>query len=112
MNKVVLIGRLTADAKYFPMVDIERGCIRFNLAVKKNYMIQKEIEDAYFISVVYWLNHGERLCQYLSKGKMISVSGKVISRSFEDSQGIRKFVTEIEADNIQFIPNSSRQAIS
>lgn len=112
MNKVVLIGRLTSDAKYYPMEEEKRACIRFRLAVKKDYFDKKDGEDAYFISVAYWLGNGENLCQYLSKGRMISVSGKIITRSFEGKEGNKKYVTEIEADHIQLLTSSRRQAIS
>lgn len=111
MNKVVLIGRLTADAKYYPLEDMERGCIRFRLAVKKDYFSQKDGEDAYFISVAYWIRNGERLCQYLSKGRMISVSGKIITRSFQGNNGSKRYVTEIEADGIQLLTSSKREVI-
>jgi|BioPla2DNA2_1021312.scaffolds.fasta_scaffold189818_1 single-strand DNA-binding protein len=111
MNKVVLIGRLTADAKYYPMEEQERGCIRFRLAVKKDYFNQKDGEDAYFISVAYWLRNGERLCQYLNKGKMVCVSGKIITKSFEGKDGTRKYITEIEAEDLQLLASSRKQAI-
>ncbi|MBC2582117.1 single-stranded DNA-binding protein [Clostridium sp. DJ247] len=103
MNKVMLIGRLTKDAEIVKLENSDRGVIKFTVAVNKNIPNKDKENAADFISVAYWSNYGDKIQPYLTKGKLIGVSGKISTRSYVANDGIKKYITQVEADNIQFL---------
>ena len=111
MNKVVLIGRLTKDADFMQLDDGTRGVIKFILAVNRNFSNKNGEKDADFISVVYWSNHADKISPHLTKGKLIGVSGKIITRSYTEESGNKKYITQVEADGIQFLDSKKESAV-
>lgn len=111
MNRVMLIGNLVAEAKFIQLQDSTRGGLRFRLAVNKEYLNKSGERKADFIDVIYWTNYGEKLLPYLTKGKLIGVSGRVITRSYVRGDGTKKYVTEIEAENIDFLESRNQNAM-
>ncbi|TDT56483.1 single-stranded DNA-binding protein [Fonticella tunisiensis] len=107
MNKVVLIGRLVKDAEVKNVGDDGKSVLNFTMAVQRDYINSKSERESDFIPIVYWHKSAEKLKQYLTKGRMISVSGRIRVRSFEGREGGKKYVTEILADEIKFL--SSRK---
>lgn len=105
MNKVIMIGRLTKDAELVQLESSTRGIVKFVLAVNRKFSKKNGEKEADFISVVYWSNYGDKIQPYLLKGKLIGVSGKITTRSYTGNDGMKKYVTEVEADNIQFLDN-------
>ena len=98
MNKVILIGNLTRD----PEINITSSDItncKFTLAVTRNY--NKRETD--FFTIVCWRGLAENCGKYLRKGSKVGVSGSIQNRSYEGSDGIRRFTTEIVADEVQFL---------
>ncbi len=106
-NRVVLLGRLAADPE-LRFTPSGAGVCNFTLAVDGNYNRETRGMDATFIKVVVW-NRGEnklaeRCGEYLAKGRMALVEGKLISRSYEAKDGSgKRYVTEVVADNIRFV---------
>lgn len=111
MNKVILIGRLTRDAEVKQIENSERAVIRFTLAVRRDYSNKDRETETDFIPVVYWTNYAEKLYPYLVKGKLISVSGKLTVRNYISNDGIKKYVTEVEIDNIQFLGSKNERIV-
>lgn len=105
LNKVMLIGNLVKDAKYVQMKDNIRSVIRFTLAVDKEYLNKEGKKEADFIDVAYWTNYADKLNPYLVKGKKLCVTGRLITRSYFKEDGTKKYVIEVEADNIDFLGN-------
>jgi single-strand DNA-binding protein len=103
LNKVVIIGRLTKDAEFFQPENSTRGALKFILAVNRRFTSKNGEKEADFISVIHWSNYGDRIHSYLTKVRLIGVSGKIITRSYTSAEGIKKYVTEVEADSIQFL---------
>ena len=103
-NKVFLIGNLTRDpeVKYTPQ---GTAVARLGLAVNRQYKgsdgeLKKEVN---FFTVVVWGRQGENCGKFLTKGRSVHVEGRLQTRSYETQDGQKRNVTEIVADNVQFL---------
>jgi single-strand DNA-binding protein len=103
MNKVILIGRLTKDPelRYTPANGV--AVATFTLAVNRPFANQQGEREADFIPVVVWRKQAENCANYLNKGSQAAVEGRIQVRSYEDREGQRRWVTEVVADNVQFL---------
>jgi single-strand DNA-binding protein len=101
LNRIILIGRLTRDPemKYTPQ---GIAVTKFSLAVDRKY--SKGETD--FIDVVTWRGLAEKVAQYLSKGRMAAVEGRLQIRSY-DRDGQKRRVTEVIADDVRFLERAS-----
>ncbi|NLB21138.1 MAG: single-stranded DNA-binding protein [Clostridium sp.] len=102
MNKVVLIGRLTKDPelKYTP--GSGTAVTTITLAVDRRFSKDGQ-READFIPVVIWGKSAESTAQYMGKGKLLGVSGRIQTRSYEAKDGGRRYVTEVVAEEIKFL---------
>ncbi|HCW73320.1 MAG TPA: single-stranded DNA-binding protein [Clostridiaceae bacterium] len=102
MNKVVLIGRLTKDPelKYTP--GNGTAVTTVTLAVDRRYS-KDEKKEADFIPVVIWGKSAESTAQYMRKGLLMGVSGRIQTRSYEAKDGGKRYVTEVVAEEIKFL---------
>lgn len=102
LNRVVLIGRLTKDPelRYTPS---GVAVATFTLAVDRNFKNSNGERDTDFIPCVVYRQLAELCANFLSKGKLASVDGRLQVRSFEGQDGQRRWVTEIIAENVQFL---------
>ena len=97
MNKIIITGRLTKDVE--PRYTQTGKCVsRFNIAVN-GY----KKDDTNFFNVVAWDKLGELCGKYLTKGSKILVEGQLIYRSYDDSNGNKRNVVEINASNVEFL---------
>jgi len=111
MNSVSISGRLTKDAELIDFGDVIKKGIKFTLAVnrsRKNAAGEKETD---FIPVVYFIEHWEKLHPCLTKGKLISVHGKLAYRSYKDSNDKKKSSINVVADTIEFLESKKEVAI-
>ncbi|MBQ8178046.1 MAG: single-stranded DNA-binding protein [Clostridia bacterium] len=102
MNKVILIGNLTKDPEqsYTP----SNICVcRFTVAVNRSYSSQNGDKQTDFLPVVCWRNQAENCGKHLKKGSKVGVSGSIQTRTYDDRDGVRRYVTEIVADEVQFL---------
>ncbi len=101
LNKVILIGRLTRDPelRYTPS---GAAVAKFTLAVDRRQSKDREKETD-FIDIVVWQKLAETCSNYLGKGRLVAVEGRLQVRSYEDSQGIRRKVAEIVASEVRFL---------
>ncbi|WP_394468075.1 single-stranded DNA-binding protein [Streptococcus anginosus] len=102
INNVVLVGRLTRDAelRYTPQ---NQAVATFNLAVNRNFKNQSGEREADFINVVIWRQQAENLANWTKKGSLIGITGRIQTRSYENQQGQRVYVTEVVADSFQIL---------
>nr|WP_193065039.1 single-stranded DNA-binding protein [Oceanobacillus oncorhynchi] len=102
MNRVVLVGRLTKDPdlRYTPQ---GVAVANFTIAINRPFSNQQGDREADFINCVVWRRPAENLANYMNKGSLIGVDGRVQSRNFEGQDGKRVFVTEVVADSVQFL---------
>lgn len=107
INRAVLVGRLTADPnlRYTPS---GVAVTTFTLAVNRAFKNAQKEQEADFINIVAWRQLAELCANYLKKGSQAGVDGRLQSRSYDNKEGQRVFVTEIVADQVQFLtPNNS-----
>lgn len=110
MNKVFLIGRLCADPQLRFLAGSGKAVAQFNLAVDKNLSKDKKQEfelankpTADFIRIVVWGRQAESSAQYLAKGRLVAVSGRIQTRSYENDNAQRVYITEVVAERVQFL---------
>ena len=100
MNKVVLIGNLSAD----PEARTTQSGINsssFRLAVQRNYRNASGTYDADFLPVVAWRQTADFCNSYLTKGRKVAVCGSIQTRSYSAQDGSKRYVTEIIADSVE-----------
>ncbi|MBC2281758.1 single-stranded DNA-binding protein [Listeria welshimeri] len=102
MNRVVLVGRLTKDPelRYTPA---GVAVATFTLAVNRTFTNQQGEREADFINCVVWRKPAENVANFLKKGSMAGVDGRVQTRNYEGNDGKRVYVTEIVAESVQFL---------
>jgi len=102
LNRIVLIGRLTKDPelRYTPNGKAVAG---FTLAVDRPFKNQQGERETDFINIVVWGSQAENCANYLSKGKLAAVDGRLQIRTFDGQDGQRRWVTEVVADNVRFL---------
>lgn len=102
LNRVVLVGRLTRDPdlRYTPN---GVAVANFNIACNRPFRNQQGEQEADFINCVVWRKAAESLANYMKKGNMIGVDGRVQTRSYEGQDGKMVYVTEVMAESVQFL---------
>lgn len=106
MNRVVLIGRLTKDPELRFTPGSGTAVTTFTLAVDRRQSKNGQ-READFIPIVAWNKVAENVANYMSKGKLVGVSGRIQVRSYEAKDGTRRYVTEVIADEVQFLEKGS-----
>ncbi len=109
LNRVVLIGRLTRDPELRYTPNAGAAVSNFTLAVDRPFTNQQGERETDFVNIVVWRKQAENCAQYLKKGLMAAVEGRLQIRSYDDSQGVRRKAVEVVADNVRFLerPTSS-----
>lgn len=108
INRVVLVGRLTKDPEFRTTpsgVDVAT----FTLAVNRNFKSKNGEQQADFINCVVFRKQAENVNNYLNKGSLAGVDGRLQSRSYENKEGQRVFVTEVVCDSVQFLETKGTQ---
>lgn len=109
INRVILVGRLTKDPEYRQTPN-GVSVATFTLAVNRSFTNSQGEREADFINVVVFRKQAENVNKYLSKGSLAGVDGRIQSRSYENKEGQRVFVTEVVADSVQFLePKNNNQ---
>lgn len=105
LNRVILIGRLTRDPelRYTPA---GVAVTQFTLAVDRPFTAQGGEREADFIPVVTWRQLAETCANYLRKGRLTAVEGRIQVRNYENNEGKRVYVTEVIADNVRFLESN------
>lgn len=102
INRSVLVGRLTKDPelKYTPN---GVAVAKFTLAVARQFSNQQGERDTDFINCVVWRKQAENTANYLKKGSLAGVEGRIETRHYDGQDGKRVYVTEVVADSVQFL---------
>ncbi len=119
LNNVVLIGRLTRDPELRYIPNSGTPVSTFTIAVdkglsreKKQEMESKNQPTADFINIVVWGKVAENVANFVNKGKLVGVQGRIQSRSYDAKDGTRRYITEVVANNVEFLEwgdNSNKQ---
>lgn len=110
LNKVILMGRLTADPELRQTPSGVSTC-QFTVAVDRNFTPQNGERQADFITVVAWQKTAEFVCKYFAKGRMICVEGNIRTRTYTDRRysDVTHYVTEVYADSVYFTGEKAQQ---
>ena len=102
MNKVILMGRLTRDPEVRYTQNTNTLVASFSLAVNRRFVKQGEERQADFINIVAWNKTGEFCSKYFKKGQQVGVIGRIQTRTWDDEQGQKHYVTEVIAEEAYF----------
>ncbi len=102
MNKVILMGRLTRDPEVRYTQTNNTLVASFSLAVNRRFVRQGEERQADFINVVAWSKLGEFCSKYFKKGQQVGIIGRIQTRTWDDEQGQKHYMTEVVAEEAYF----------
>ena len=108
LNRVVLVGRLTKDPEY-RVTPSGVSVATFTLAINRNFKNADGETQADFINCVVFRKQAENVNNFLSKGSLVGIDGRLQSRSYDNQQGQRVFVTEVICDSVQFLEPKNSQ---
>lgn len=108
-NKVILIGNIGNDLE-LKKTQNDISVTSFSIAVERRRTAKDQEKQADWINIVAWRNTAEFICKYFGKGKSILIVGSLQSRSYTDSNGQKRYVTEVVADEAQFVEKKSESA--
>lgn len=105
LNKAIIMGRITHDLEV-RQTQSGTAVLQFTVAVDRNYSKDSE-KQTDFISCVAWRQTAEFIGRYFSKGRMIAVDGRLQSRTYEDKNGTKHYITELIVENANFTGEKS-----
>lgn len=109
INRVVLVGRLTKDPE-LKYTQSGIAVTRFTLAVNRTFTNQQGQREADFVNCVTWRKQAENTANFLRKGSLTGIEGRIQTSNFEGKDGNRVFMTEVVADSVQFLEPRSVNA--
>ncbi|MBU3195682.1 single-stranded DNA-binding protein [Clostridium algidicarnis] len=102
MNKIIIIGRWTKDPELKFTPGNGTAVVQGTLAVDRRFKKEGQ-PGADFIPVVIWGKQAEATANYSSKGKLIAISGRIQTRTYDAKDGTKRYVTEVVAEEVQFL---------
>lgn len=109
INNVVMIGRLTRDVELrYTSNNVSVGA--FTLAVNRNFKNAAGDRESDFINCIIWNKQAENLANWTKKGMLVGITGRIQTRSYENQQGQRVYVTEVVAESFQVLEKRDNAA--
>ncbi|MBQ0125725.1 MAG: single-stranded DNA-binding protein [Clostridiales bacterium] len=106
LNKVILIGHLTADPE-LKQTQTGVAVTSFSIGVTRKYSKNGEQAQSDFINIVAWRQNAEFICKYFKKGNAICICGSIQTRSYDANDGTKRYITEVVADEATFVEKKS-----
>ena len=107
MNRVMLIGRLTAKPE-LRYTGSNLPFARFSVAVNRTFNNAQGERETDFINVIVWRKQAENVCNFLNKGSLVSVEGRLQTGSYDDKDGNKRYTMDVVADSVQFLESKSQ----
>ena len=107
MNRVMLIGRLTTKPE-LRYTGSNLPFARFSVAVNRTFSNAQGQRETDFINVVVWRKQAENVCNFLDKGSLVSVEGRIQTGSYDDKDGNKRYTMEVVADSVQFLESKAQ----
>lgn len=111
MNKVILMGRLTKDPELRYTSGNNTAVCSFTLAVNKRFQKQGEEKKADFINCQAWEKNAEFISKYFQKGSQVAVVGRIQTRTWDDNEGKKHYVTEVVVDESYFTESKKGESV-
>ena len=108
INNLTLIGRLTKDV-VFKFSPANQAVAQFTLAVNRTFKNANGERESDFINCVIWRKSAENFANFVKKGALIGITGRIQTRNYENQQGQRVYITEIIAENFQMLESRNQQ---
>ena len=107
MNRAMLVGRITAkpELRYTPS---NIPYTRFSIAINRTFSSRDGQRETDFINIVVWRKQAENVCNFLDKGSLVGVEGRIQSGSYDDKDGNKRYTMDVVADNVQFLESRSQ----
>lgn len=109
LNKVNLVGRLTKDPE-LRYLGNGTPVANFTLAVNRTFKNKDGEREADFINIVVWRKQAENCANYISKGSLVAISGRIQSRSYDTAEGQKRYVTEVVAEEVHFMDSKEKSS--
>lgn len=109
MNKVVLVGRLTAKPE-LRYTSSNTAFLRFTIAVNRNFTGADGKREADFINVVAWRKQAETISKYFDKGNLIAIEGRLQTGSYDDREGNKRYTMDVALDNFEFVEGKNSRS--
>ncbi|ABX80820.1 single-stranded DNA-binding protein [Acholeplasma laidlawii] len=106
INRVVLVGRITKDVDH-RVTTSGASVVSFTLAVNRNFTSASGEREADFINCVTWRASADFMKNYVKKGNLLAVDGRMQTRNYEDNDGRTVYITEVVADSVQLLESRS-----
>lgn len=111
MNKCILIGNLTKDPELTTTTNGVAVC-RFTIAVSRRYSNADGERETDFLNIVVWRSLGENCHKFLKKGSKVGVVGNIQNRSYDATDGSKRYITEIVAEEVEFLSTKSSDEVT
>ena len=102
MNRVLLVGRLTRDPE-IRTLSTGNTVANFSIAVNRNFRNRDGVIEADFLNIVVYGRQADNIGKYVTKGSQVGIEGRIQTRSYDAQDGSKRYVTEIIADNVEFL---------
>ena len=107
MNKVVLVGRLTAKPE-LRYTQSNTAYTRFSVAVNRNFTNAEGKREADFINVVAWRKQAETIAKFFDKGNLIGIEGRLQTGNYDDKDGNKRYTVDVALDNFEFLESKNK----
>lgn len=108
MNKVTLTGRITAKPE-LRHTGSNVPYTRFSIAVNRTFSNANGERETDFFNVIAWRRSAENVCQYLDKGSLVGVEGRLQSGNYTDKDGNKRTSVDVVADNVEFLESKGQR---
>lgn len=108
MNRALLIGRLTTKPE-LRYTQSNLPVTRFSIAINRNFTSRDGQRETDFITIVVWRKQAENVCNFLDKGSLVAIEGRIQTGSYDDKDGKKVYTVEVVADNVQFLESKSQR---
>ncbi len=110
MNKIELVGRMVKDPELKCIEETDKKVCNFTLAVNRNFTNANGEREADYIPVVVWGRIAETICNYMKKGRLISVIGRLQIKRYEGKDGMRRYISEVVGEEVTFLDSNKEKA--
>lgn len=107
MNRVMLIGRLTAKPE-LRYTGSNIPYARFSIAINRTFSNSQGQRETDFINIIIWRKQAENVCNFLDKGSLVSVEGRLQTNTYDDKDGNKRYSMDVVADSVQFLESRSQ----
>src|SRR5574344_2940101 len=107
MNRVMLIGRLTTKPE-LRYTSSNLPYTRFAIAINRTYSNSQGQRETDFINIIAWRKQAENVCNFLDKGSLVSVEGRLQTNTYDDKDGNKRYSMDVVADSVQFLESKSQ----